>query len=206
MWGDRHKKEPITSVQKLQEDVHKHLEKYVGQYFLKLLKPGDYKEFEQLTAEVFRLLGFRVDVRGHQARGEYPDGYLEGILAVIYDCKNQHNYHMTSDDRRATASYIDKHTTEIQEKYKDIKIYFAVIAHSFDKNIKDRLREVESVVKMQGFAITSRALLYLYSKMIETKLKGGDIYLSAVVRDFVTKQVVTPEVVDEVLEEDFEAS
>ncbi|MFN3805158.1 MAG: hypothetical protein ACK4SY_08885 [Pyrobaculum sp.] len=180
---------------------------YVGQYFLKLLRPGDYREFEQLTAGVFRLLGFKVDELGHQAPGEYPDGiaYIGEVLAVIYDCKNLHNYHMTADDRRAMVSYINKYALEILEKSKnkDIKIYFVVIAQSFDKKIDENLHEVSEEVKVKtsGFAITSDALLYLYSKMIEIKLEGKDIPLTTVIREFAKKRVVTPDVVEEIFQD-----
>lgn len=108
---------------------------WIGQRFLRLLDPGiSNDDFEDVTAEIFRALGFEVNQMGHKRPGSYPDGTLvlpAADFAIVYDCKNTDNYYPTAEHQRALAEYLEKEGKRLQEQKRVRLAYSLFVARSF---------------------------------------------------------------------------
>ena len=128
---------------------------YIGKYFLQITDMTlSNDEFEDRAAALFNALGFKVNQKGHELPGEYPDGIasFDGDYAIVYDCKNTDNFILTSQDRRAIKKYLEDEKKIRNEN----NIYCAFIARSFKAEGKKDI-----------FYLPINSLLYLlYKKLI----------------------------------------
>lgn len=110
---------------------------WIGMHFLKLEdKYISDKEFEDIVADLFRALGFRVKQLGYKERGANPDGYVVApypySFAIVYDCKNREDYYPTESDIRALKEYVREWRPRIRDRHRDVnKVLSCFIAKSF---------------------------------------------------------------------------
>jgi hypothetical protein len=161
---------------------------WVGAHFKDIIEPISNNEYEDRIAEIFTALGFEVEQLGHRKEGEYPDGiaYTKDF-AIIYDCKNRTNYFLNASDKRAIIKYVQYAKPRIEERRKIEKIYFAIIAHSYDK--VENISDIEKETSSKGFLLTSEAMLYL----LFTKISLGPAFLLADFQELISNQVITIE-------------
>ena len=110
-------------------------EDWIGSYYKKLnsdnISPDD---FEDITANLLRALGFQIEQMGHTRQGAFPDGIIKTPnlnLAFIYDCKCSNNYYPIADDSRAMDSYMNQEGARLKERNPNLKVYPCFIARSF---------------------------------------------------------------------------
>lgn len=136
---------------------------YIGEYFLEIEeKTLSNNEFEDRVAALFNALGFKVDQKGHTLPGEYPDGIapFDSDYAIVYDCKNTHNFISMSQDQRAIKKYLEDEKKIRNEN----NMYCAFIAKSF---------KIEG--KRGIFYLSINSLLYILYKKI---MLGAEFALS----------------------------
>lgn len=166
---------------------------WIGKHFQDIRQTISNNEYEDRIAEVFAALGFEVEQFGHKKEGEYADGIAYSKdFAIIYDCKNRTNYFLNASDKRAIIKYVQDAKRRIGERRKIERIYFAIIAHSYDK--VEKVSEVEKETSSKGFLLTSEAMLYLLFK----KLSMGPAFLLADFEELISNQVITIEDVKKV--------
>ena len=160
----------------------------VGKHFQDILQTISNNEYEDRVAEIFSALGFEVEQLGHKKEGEYPDGIVYSKdSAVIYDCKNRFNYFLNANDKRAMIKYVQYNKRRIEEQRKIKTVYFALIAHSYDKI--ENISGIEKETSSKGFLLTSEALLYLLFK----KISLGRLFLLTDFEELISNQVITIE-------------
>lgn len=161
---------------------------WVGIHFQDITQTISNNEYEDRIAEVFTALGFDVEQLGHKKEGEYPDGiaYTKDF-AIIYDCKNRTNYFLNASDKRAIIKYVQYAKPRIEERRKIEKIYFAIIAHSYDK--VENISDIEKETSSKGFLLTSEAMLHL----LFTKISLGPAFLLADFQELISNHVITIE-------------
>ncbi len=108
---------------------------WIGQHFLLLSNTEiSNEDFEDVTVDVFRALGFEVNQMGHKRPGSFPDGTLTASLsdfAIVYDCKNRSDYYPPEDDKRALLAYTQKEGRRLQEQNNRIRsVYSMFVAKS----------------------------------------------------------------------------
>jgi len=106
-----------------------HWKDYLGKYFLEIEEMHlSNDEFENRVAVLLNALGFKVDQKGHKIPGEYPDGIFSfDDYAIVYDCKNTHNFTPNAEHKRA----IEKYEKDERKIRSEKNIYCAFIAKSF---------------------------------------------------------------------------
>jgi hypothetical protein len=161
---------------------------WVGKHFQDITQAISNDGYEDRIAEIFTALGFEVEQLGHRKEGEYPDGiaYTKD-LAIIYDCKNTTKYFLNASDKRAIIKYVQYTKPRIEERRKIEKIYFAIIAHSYDRI--ENMSNIEKETSSKGFLLTSEAMLYLLFK----KISLGPAFLLADFQELISNQVITIE-------------
>jgi len=161
---------------------------WVGTHFKDIMQTISNDEYEDRIAEIFTALGFEVEQLGHKKEGEYADGIAYSKdFAIIYDCKNRINYFLNASDKRAIIKYVQYAKRRIEKRRKIEKIYFAIIAHSYDK--VENISNIEKETSSKGFLLTSEAMLYLLFK----KLSLGPAFLLADFEELISNQVITIE-------------
>jgi hypothetical protein len=161
---------------------------WVGIHFQDIAKPISNNEYEDRIAEIFTALGFEVEQLGHKKEGEYADGIAYSKdFAIIYDCKNRTNYFLNASDKRAIIKYVQHAKRRIEERRKIEKIYFAIIAPSYDK--VENISDIEKETSSKGFLLTSETMLYLLFK----KLSMGPAFLLTDFEELISNQVITVE-------------
>jgi hypothetical protein len=166
---------------------------WVGKQFQDILQTVSNDAYEDRIAEIFTALGFDVEQLGHKKEGEYPDGIAYSKdFAIIYDCKNRTNYFLNASDKRAIVKYVQYAKPRIEERKKIEKIYFAIIAHSYDK--VENISDIEKETHTKGFLLTSEAMLYLLYK----KLSLGPSFLLADFEELISNQVIKIENVKDI--------
>lgn len=161
---------------------------WVGKHFQDILHTISNNEYEDRVAEIFSALGFEVEQLGHKKEGEYPDGIVYSKdFAVICDCKNRFKYFLNANDKRAMIKYVQYNKRRIEEQRKIETVYFALIAHSYDKI--ENTSDIEKETSSKGFLLTSEALLYLLFK----KISLGRLFLLTDFEELISNQVITIE-------------
>jgi len=163
-------------------------QEWIGKHFQDTLETISNTEYEDRIAEIFNTLGFEVEQLGHKIIGEYADGIAYSKdFAIIYDCKNRYNYFLDANDKRAITKYVQHAKRRIGEQRKIEKVYFALIAHSYDKVAN--ISGIEKETSSKGFLLTTEALLHLLFK----KISLGRLFLLTDFEDLISNQVITVE-------------
>jgi hypothetical protein len=158
---------------------------WIGRHFQDIQQTISNNEYEDKIAEIFSALGFEVEQLGHKKEGEYADGIAYSKdFAVIYDCKNRANYFLNASDKRAIIKYVQHAKKRVEERRKIEAVYFAIIAHSYDK--VEHISDIEKETTSKGFLLTSEVMLYLLYK----KLSLGPSFLLADFEDLISNQVI----------------
>jgi len=166
---------------------------WISKYFQDILQTISNNEYEDRVAEIFRALGFEVEQLGHKKEGEYPDGIAYSKdFAIIYYCKNRTNYFLNANDKRAMTKYVQDAKRRIEEQKEIGKVYFAFIAHSYDK--VENISDIEKETSSKGLLLISETLLYLLFK----KLSLGRAFYIAGFEKLISNQVVTTENVERI--------
>lgn len=161
---------------------------WIGNRFQAILQPISNSDYEDRIAEIFTALGFEVEQMGHKKEGEYPDGIAYSKdFAIIYDCKNRFKYFLNANDKRAMIKYVQYAKRRIEEQRGIEKVYFALVAHSYDK--VGNIGYVEKETSSKGFLLTSEVLLYLLFK----KISSGRSFLLVDFEELLSNQVITIE-------------
>jgi len=178
----------------LEEETELSWQSWIGKRFLSLSENISNDYYEDRVAEIFGALDFEVEQMGHKRQGELPDGILYSKdFAIVYDCKNRPSYYLDTKDRRAMTSYVEDAKRRIGERQRIGRVYFALIAHSFDEQL-DNLGEIERATSSKGILLTSHTLLYLLFK----KLSLGSSFLLADFEKLISSHVITIDHVDRV--------
>jgi hypothetical protein len=166
---------------------------WIGEHYQRILGPISNNQFEDRTKEIFNALGFEVEQMGHKKEGEYPDGIIYSKdFAIVYDCKNRSNYFLNANDTRAIIRYVKYAKRRIEEQRGIERIYFAIIAHSYDNVTNISRTEKETASK--GFLLTSESLLYLLFK----KLSLGRLFLLVDFEELISNKPITIKDVDKI--------
>jgi len=186
-------KPPLDWKQLLEEKPQPSWQDWVGKYFQDILKSISNPEYEDRIAEIFSALGFETEQMGHKKEGEYPDGVIYSKdFAITYDCKNRFNYFLDAKDKRAMINYVQYAKRRIEEQRGIGKIYFAFVAHSYDKI--ENMNDIEKETSSKGLLLTSEALLYLLFK----RLYLGRLFLLADFEELISNQIITIETAEKV--------
>jgi hypothetical protein len=166
---------------------------WIGKHFQDILQTISNNDYEDRIAEIFNALGFEVEQLGHKKEGEYPDGIAYSKdFAIVYDCKNRSNYFLSASDKRAIIKYIQDAKRRIEERRGIKKVYFALIAHSYDKI--ESISDIEKEIFSKGFLFTSEAMLYLLFK----KISLGSSFLLVDFEELASNQIITIENIEKV--------
>jgi hypothetical protein len=177
----------------LEEGPQPSWQDWVGKRFLDILNPISNSEYEDRVAEIFNALGFEVEQMGYKKEGEYPDGIIYSRdFAIVYDCKNRSNYFLDAKDKRAMIKYVQYAKRRIEEQRGINKIYFAFIAHSYER--VENISDIEKETSTKGLLLTTEALLYLIFK----KLSLGRSFLLADFEELISNQIITAESIERV--------
>lgn len=138
--------------------------------------------FEKLVAEIFKQLGFEVELLG-QGSGRNPDAILklrEENTAFIVDAKAYANGYSMGVDDRAIKEYINHYCPKLQkEGYK--KIGFIIVSNSFKSNFDGFVNEITWNTDIKRFILlSSEALLYLLAYKTKDRLSSSDIIESLI--------------------------
>lgn len=186
-------KPPLEWKTLLEEEFPPSWRDWIGKRFQDILKPLSNPDYEDKVAEIFNALGFEVEQMGHKKEGEYPDGIIYSKdFAIVYDCKNRSNYFLDVKDKRAMVKYVQYAKRRIEEQRGIDKVYFAFIAHSYDR--VENISDIEKETSTKGLLFTSEALLYLIFK----KLSLGRLFLLADFEELISNQIVTMESIEKV--------
>jgi len=103
-----------------EEETQPSWQRWIGEYFLDILKTVSIQEYEDKIAEMFKALGFEVKQMGYRKYGEYPDGIIlySSDFSIVYDCKNCSNYFLDANDKRAMIKYIQDAKEELRKNLK----------------------------------------------------------------------------------------
>ena len=183
---------PSEWIMLLGEEIQPSWRSWIGEHFLRILRSVSTHEYEDKVTETFRALGFEVKQMGYKKEGEYPDGVIKSPdFSIVYDCKNCSNYFLDAKDKRAMIKYIQDAKRRIREQSKIEKVYFAIIAHSYDQRTRN-LSEIEKETSAKGILLTSETMLYLLFK----KLALGRLFLLTDFEGLISVQTVTMENID----------
>lgn len=154
---------------------------WLGDNFLNIINTSDWRQYEQVVAECFYSLGFRVRKLGYLSEKERsPDGYLytpsgyalEDSFWITYDCKTRFLYPSDEDraaeDERKMIEYIRKEE-KVVETLRGVKRdnkFFLFVAHSFSPYARTICKKIEAQSRATGALITTDALLRLVEKRI----------------------------------------
>jgi hypothetical protein len=134
-------------------------------------------EYEQMVAEIFKLLDFEVELLG-QGTGRNPDAIIkfrEEHTAFIVDAKAYLNGYVMSTDDRAIREYISYFCPKL-EKDGFRKIGFIIVSNSFKSDLTDFIDEITWNTPVKRFILlTSEALLYLLAYKTKDKLSLSQI-------------------------------
>lgn len=141
-----------------------HWKDYIGKYFLEIEATHlSNDEFEDRVVTLLKALGFKVDQKGYKIPGEYPDGVLSfEDYAIVYDCKNKHNFIPSAEDKRA----IEKYEKDERKIRTEKNIYCAFIAKSFKEKTGKHL-----YLSINSLLYLLYKKLYLGSKFTLSPLK-----------------------------------
>lgn len=168
-------------------------QEWIGRHFQDILQTISNDEYEDKIAEIFSALGFEVEQLGHKKEGEYADGIAYSKdFAIIYDCKNRTSYFLNANDKRAIIKYVQHAKKRVEERRKIEKVYFAIIAHSYNK--VENMSDIEKETSSKGFLLTSEVMLYLLYK----KLSLGTSFLLADFEELISNQVIKIEDVKDI--------
>jgi hypothetical protein len=158
---------------------------WVGGYFQDIMQTISNNEYEDKVAEIFSALGFDVEQLGHKKEGEYADGIAYSKdFAIIYDCKNRTDYFLNANDKRAVIKYVQHAKKRIEERKKIERVYFAIVAHSYDQ--VENISNIEKETSSKGFLLTSEVMLYLLYR----KLSLGPSFLLTDFEELISNQVI----------------
>lgn len=135
-------------------------------------------KFEKAVCEVFRQLGFNVQLLG-QGSGREPDLiaiFKEENVAFIVDAKAYPNgYMMGASDERAIREYISHYCPKLQ-KDGIRKIGFIIVSNSFKSYLNDFINEITWITDIKRFSlVTSEALLHLLAYKSKDQLSLPEI-------------------------------
>jgi len=165
---------------------------WVGRHFQDIMQTISNNEYEDRVAEIFSALGFDVEQLGHKKEGEYADGIAYSKdFAIIYDCKNRTNYFLNANDKRAIIKYVQRAKKRIEERKKIERVYFAIIAHSYDQ--VENMGDIEKETSSKGFLLTSEVILYLLYR----KFSLGPSFLLTDFEELISNQVIKIEDVED---------
>ena len=178
---------------------------WIGEHFLKIdpnINPDiSYKDYEDIVAEIFTALGFKVEQKGyHQLEEEVPDGIsktenLPYNFAIVYDAKTGKNFLPSVYDRRAMENYLNTESKgSFLEDIGSDRIYFAYIARGYPHNINIEEIRKKMNVHFEGFLFTSEAML----RLLYCKIKLGKNFSLAKIKDLTSKNPINLEDVDEI--------
>jgi len=189
-------------------DVSEPWKNWIGEHFLKIdpnINPDiSYNDYEDMVAEIFIALGFKVNQMGHlMAKKEVPDGIsktedLKNKFAIVYDAKNRKNFYPDSDEIRAMKQYVDKF---IDDPFlKDIekeRIYFAYIARGYSSGIN--IGQIRNLIEVhsEGFLFTSEAML----RLLYWKIKLGPNFNLSKLKDLTSKNIINLKEIDEIYQD-----
>lgn len=145
-------------------------------------------DYEKMVAEVFKLLGFEVEILG-QGSGRNPDAiikYREDHTAFIVDAKAYNEGYVMGRDDRAIREYIANYCPQLR-KDGFTKIGFIIVSNSFKTDLKDFVNEITWNTDIKRFILlTSEALLYY----LAYKTKDDKINLPSIIDSMVSLDCV----------------
>jgi len=178
---------------------------WIGEHFLKIdpdVNDNDsYNDYEDIVAEIFTALGFKVNQMGHlMAKKEVPDGIsktedLKNKFAIVYDAKNRKNFYPDSDEIRAMKQYVNKFIDDpFLKDIEEERIYFAYIARGYSSGIN--IGQIRNLIEVhsEGFLFTSEAML----RLLYWKIKLGPNFNLSKLKDLTSKNPINLEDVDEI--------
>lgn len=147
--------------------------------------PGSTKgsKFEKLVCEIFKQLGFDVELLG-QGSGREPDLiaiHKADSVAFVVDAKAYANgYMLSAGDDRAIREYISHHCPRLgKEGIK--KIGFIIVSNSFKPGFDTFINDITWKTEIKRFILlTSDALLHLLAYKIKDQLPVNDIIESLI--------------------------
>src|SRR5690606_4021429 len=151
-------------------------------------------EFEKVSAEVFKQLGFYVQPYG-QGTGREPDFiaiHKEDNVAFIVDAKAYTNgYSMGASDERAIKEYIAHYCPKLA-KDGIKKVGFIIISNDFKSNLDDFVNDVTWNTPIKRFSLlTSDALLHLLAYKMKDQISPSEIVASLITfKNVITKEDV----------------
>ena len=181
---------------------------WIGEHFLKIIPDvndnDNYNDYENIVAEIFTALGFKVNQMGHlMEKKDVPDGIsktedLKNKFAIVYDPKNRKNFYPDSDERRAMKQDVNKF---IDDPFlKDIdeeRIYFAYIARGYSSDID--IGQIRNLIEVhsEGFLFTSEAML----RLLYWKIKLGPNFNLSKLKDLTSKNIINLKEIDEIYQD-----
>jgi hypothetical protein len=144
-------------------------------------------DYEKMVGEVFKLLGFEVDIFG-QGTGRNPDAiakFREEHTAFIIDAKAYNDGYAMGRDDRAIREYIANCCPQLR-KEGFTKIGFIIVSNSFKTDLKDFANDITWNTEVKRFALlTSEALLYY----LAYKTKDDKITLPTIIENIIALSI-----------------
>lgn len=144
---------------------------------------GKGSDYEKMVAEVFKLLGFEIEMFG-QGTGRNPDiiiKFREEHTAFIVDAKAYNEGYAMGRDDRAIREYIANFCPQLR-KEGFTKIGFIIVSNSFKTDLRDFANEITWNTEVKRFILlTSEALLYY----LAYKTKDDKITLPSIIESMV---------------------
>lgn len=140
-------------------------------------------EYEKMVAEVFKLLGFEVEIFG-QGTGRNPDAivkFREEHTAFIVDAKAYNEGYVMGRDDRAMREYISNFCPKLR-KDGFTKIGFIIVSNSFKTDLNEFANDITWNTDIKRFILlSSEALLYY----LAYKTKDDKITLPIIIESLI---------------------
>ena len=140
-------------------------------------------EYEKMVAEVFKLLGFEVEIFG-QGTGRNPDAivkFREEHTAFIVDVKAYNEGYVMGRDDRAMREYISNFCPKLR-KDGFTKIGFIIVSNSFKTDLNEFANDITWNTDIKRFILlSSEALLYY----LAYKTKDDKITLPIIIESLI---------------------
>jgi hypothetical protein len=191
--AERYIAESGTDIETTKLTAHFEISDYLIPKIARLIELGNEKnksasakgsDYEKMVGEVFKLLGFEVEVLG-QGTGRNPDAivkFREEHTAFIIDAKAYNEGYAMGRDDRAIREYISNFCP-ILRKEGFTKVGFVIVSNSFKTDLKDFADEITWNTEVKRFILlTSEALLFY----LAYKTKDDKITLPSIIESIVS--------------------
>lgn len=162
-------------------------------------------EFERRTGDLFRILGFDVEVKG-QGSGRKVDviarAHTSRPYNILVDTKarSKNDFRLSAGDERNDIDHI-KNFYHDYPGDRNLETYYLIVSSGFGKIDKQALRRIRSETKLDASFITTKALLYL----VNQKLQDYRVDLEDLLKEiFQTQGIITEDSIREIIGTDRE--